>query len=266
MTGERRWFITGISSGIGQALAHAALAAGDSVIGTARDDNTIARFEESSPGRAIGIRLDVSRLADIAGAVDRALTHGPVDILVNNAGQSLFGAFEEVPVEEARALFDVNVFGPWALARAMLPHFRARGAGQFVHVSSGCGLNGTPGLSAYCASKFALEGFSETLALEIAGFGLRVMIVEPGAVATRFISHGTREAGSPIEAYAALSGSGKAMLEGYYATAASTPESVADAIMAALAAPEPPLRLLVGDDGRPAVLQKADHLRMIAGG
>lgn len=261
---RRRWLITGISSGIGQALAAAALARGDHVVGTARDDATLARF--GALDRATALRADMSDLAQVRALVDQAIAVGPVDILVNNAGQSLFGAFEETSVEEVRALFDVNVLGPWALAQAILPHFRARGSGTIVQISSGCGLNGTPGLSGYCASKFALEGFTEALAQEVAGFGIHTMLVEPGAIATRFISHGTREAAARIPDYAFLSGQGKAALDGYYAAAASPPESVAAAILAALDRDELPLRLLIGDDMRGPVGDKAIAFAALAAG
>lgn len=256
----RRWFITGVSSGIGAALAQAALARGDSVVGVARDPEAVRRFEALAPGRTEGVRLDVSHPAEVAAAVARAIEGGPLDVVVSNAGQSLFGAFEEVSIGEARALFDVNVFGPWAVAQAVLPHFRARGGGQLVHISSGCGVSGMPGLSAYCASKFALEGFSEAMAGEIAAFGVRLMLVEPGAVATRFISHGTREAGRRMPEYGFLSGQGKAPLDAYYQDAAASPESVAAAILKALDQAEPPLRLVLGEDVRPGVREKGAKL------
>ena len=263
-TGGRRWLITGISSGIGAALADAAFRRGDSVIGMSRDGEALSRFEAQAPGRALGLRLDMADSAQVEAIAERLDDIGPVDILVNNAGQSLFGAFEEVSIAEARALFDVNLFGPWALTRALLPHFRAQGKGTIVQISSGCGLSGTPGLSAYCASKFALEGLTETLAQEVAAFGIRTMLVEPGAIATRFISHGTRDAGVRIPAYDFLSGQGKAALEDYYATAASPPERVADTIIAALDQDQLPLRLLVGDDLRYPVRKKATALAALA--
>ena len=127
-------------------------------------------------------------------------------------------------------------------------------------MSSGSGLMGSPGISAYCASKFALEGMSESLAYEIAPFGIKLMIVEPGAVATRFISHGTHDTERRMPEYAALSGGGKAALEGYYATAAASPESVAQTILAAIDSPEPPLRLIVGEDVRQPFRAKAEQL------
>ena len=258
MATAKRWLITGISSGIGQALATAALARGDHVVGTARDEAALAHFGVQE--RAIALRADMGDTAQVRALAGQAIAVGPIDILVNNAGQSLFGAFEETSVEEVRALLDVNVLGPWALTQAMLPHFRAHGRGTIIQLSSGCGLNGMAGLSGYCASKFALEGFTEALAQEVAGFGIRTMLVEPGAIATRFISHGTREAAGRMPEYGFLSGQGKAALDGYYATAANPPETVADAILAALDRDELPLRLPVGDDMQAAVRHKAAAL------
>ena len=266
MVGQKHWFITGISSGIGAALAKAVLERGDRVTGTARSAEARAQFEGLAPGRAHGILLDMADQAGLEAAAASAWREAPVDVLVNNAGQSLFGAFEEVSAEETRKLFEVNVFGPWTLTRAMLPLMRERGTGTVVQLSSGCGLYGLAGLSAYCASKFALEGFSEALAQEVAGFGLKVMIVEPGAVATRFISHGTKEATQRLDSYGFVSGQGKSILDAYYETGAVSPESVARDILAALDGPEVPLRLLLGTDNKGGVLAKLNAIKALAEG
>ena len=258
-----RWFITGISSGIGEALARVALDRGDTVIGIARDAAALDAFEALS-GQAIPVALDIARHEDVPAAVEAAFAHGPVDVVVNNAGRSVFGAFEETSVAEAKALFDVNVFGTWAVTQAALPRLRAQGHGTIVNLSSGCGINGMAGLSAYCASKFAIEGFTEALAQEVAAFGLKVMLVEPGAIATRFISHGTQDAGTRLPEYAFLSASGKTVLDAYYESAASPPESVADAILAAIDSGAPPLRLVVGADMKAGVTAKAEQLAALA--
>jgi len=240
----RNWFITGTSSGIGAALAQAALAAGDTVVGTVRRPRRITTFEALAPGRAHALLLDVDHLDDIAGAVQAAVDRlGTIDIVVNNAGRSIFGAVEETGLDEAADLMRTNLLAPMAVMQAFLPHFRARGSGLFINMSSGCGLFGTPGVGAYCASKFALEGLSETVAAEAAGFGVKVLLVEPGAVATRFISHGTQDVRKRLSAYEALSGRGKAALAVYYESAAERPESVATAILAALDGGDIPLRL-----------------------
>ena len=266
MSETKRWLITGVSSGIGSALAEAVLKRGDFIIGCARGEAHVAKFDALAPGQTKGVQLDLSRIETIQPAVDKILADGPVDVLVNNAGQSIYGAFEEISVSEMKALFDVNVFGPWALAQAILPHMRERGSGQLIHMSSGCGLIGMGGLSAYCASKHALEGFSESMAQEIGAFGIKLLLVEPGAVATKFISHGTREAARRMPEYSFISGTGKSGLEGYYASAASSPEEVVTAIFAALDSPEPPLRVIVGDDLRGTLHGKGEQLLQLADG
>ena len=260
----RNWLVTGVSSGIGKALAQAALDRGDVVVGTARSDEDVAAFAALAPGRSHGLRLDVDRLEDIPAGVARAVAlTGGIDIAVNNAGRSLFGAVEEVAVDEVRALFETNFIGPLAVMQALLPHFRERGGGIFISMSSGCGFYGTPGLGAYSASKFALEGLSETLAAETAGFGIKMMIVEPGAISSRFISHATGEAARRLPDYAFLSGSGKEALNAYYETGAEPAESVAEAVLAALDQPELPAKLVLGRDNRATIKAKLEAMQSL---
>jgi len=243
---QNNWFITGVSSGIGRALAATLLERGAQVAGTVRRDRDRAAFEALGPGKARGFVLDVADTAAVPGVIQAVLDEfGQVDVAVNNAGQSLWGAVEETAIAEARALFDTNVFGPMAVMHAFLPHFRARGKGQFINLSSGCGLFPVSGCGVYSASKFALEALSEAVANETAGFGVRVLIVEPGAVATQFISHGTAESSLKNEAYAGLTGGGKATMDAWY-QGASSAQDVADAILAAIERETPPLRLAVG--------------------
>lgn len=260
MSDSRRWFITGVSSGIGRAIAEAAINRGDTVVGCARKADDVARFEGLSP-RAEGIQLDVTQPEAVKQAVDKAIADGPLDIVVNNAGQSLYGAFEEIALDELRSLFDVNVFGPWLVAQAVLPHFRERGSGHLVHISSGMGLFSMPGLSAYSATKFALEGFSEGLAMEVAQFGIKVLLVEPGAVAGKFISHGTGEVASRLPEYEWLSGKGKEPLQAFYDEVKTSPKQVADAILAAIDNPAQALRMPIGEDMRESVRMKAEQLK-----
>lgn len=261
---SKAWFITGVGSGIGRALADAAVGRGDTVVGTARTQAQADAFAAVKPGMSHGLALDMDDHDAVPGVVDRALAlaGGRIDIAVNNAGRSLWAAIEEVPMAEAKALFATNVFGPLAVMQAFIPHFRAHGGGTFVNVSSGCGLFGVPGIGTYCGSKFALEGISETAAMELAAFGVHMMIVEPGAVQTNFISQGTREVGTRAGNYAYVDG-GKAMLDDYYATGALSAESVAGQILAALDTDKPPLRLIVGDDVRAGLRAKMEGLAQI---
>lgn len=243
---RNNWFITGVSSGIGRALAETLLERGAQVAGTVRRKTELAAFEALAPGHARGYLLDVADTVATPGIVSAVLTEfGRVDVVVNNAGQSLWGAVEETAISEARALFETNVFGAMAVMHAFLPHFRSRGYGQFINVSSGCGLFPVSGCGVYSASKFALEALSEAVANETSGFGVRVMLVEPGAVATRFISNNTTEASLKNEAYAGLTGGGKATMDPWYQGAMSS-QSVADAILTAIEGDDPPLRLAIG--------------------
>lgn len=245
--GARTWFITGISSGIGEALAEAALSAGERVAGTVRRDGDGARLTAAFPETFRTPKMDVTKPDDVQRAVSAAqAAFGGIDVVVLNAGRSLFGAVEETSEDEARVLFDVNVFGALAIARAVLPEMRARGAGKIVAMSSGCGLSAVPGLGLYSASKFALEGMMEALAVEVAPFGVQVMLVEPGAVSTRFISGATSDVSGKLAAYPGFA-AGKGALEAYYAKA-TPPSVVATQIRAALASETPPLRLIT-DDG-----------------
>jgi NAD(P)-dependent dehydrogenase (short-subunit alcohol dehydrogenase family) len=263
----RKWLVTGVSGGIGRALAEAALDRGDVVVGVARRDGDVADFAALAPGRSHGLLLDVDRLDAIGPTVEQAIAlAGGIDIAVNNAGRSLFGAVEEVAADEVRGLFETNFFAPLAVMQALLPHYRERGGGTFVTMSSGCGFYGTPGLGVYSASKFALEGLSETLAAETAGFGVKMMIVEPGAVNSRFISHGTSEAAQRLPVYAGLSGGGKHVLDAYYETGAESAESVAEAVLAALDQPELPAKLILGRDNRATIKAKLEAMQPLVEG
>lgn len=262
----RNWFITGVSSGIGAALSRAVLARGDSVVGTVRRADALAPFEAQAPGRAHALMLDLEHPGAIAPAVASAIAAtGGIDVVVNNAGRSHYAALEEISLADAQGLFAANVFGPMQVMQAFLPHFRARQGGTFVNLSSGCGLFGVPGLSAYCASKFALEGVSESLAAEVAPFGIRVMLVEPGAVSGQFISQGTGETAARLPEYAAVTGMGKAAFDEMYATMADSPDTVAQAILGALDGGDPPLRLVVGDTVKYGARMKGEAFLALAG-
>jgi NAD(P)-dependent dehydrogenase (short-subunit alcohol dehydrogenase family) len=182
-TGDRAWLITGASSGFGRAIAETALARGDSV--TAASHRTDALSDLAQNERAHVVSLDVTDAVQRAAAVSETLERfGRIDVLVNNAGRTQVGAVEESSDEELRALFELHFFAPAALTRAVMPHMRERGGGAIVQMSSVGGRVTAPGFGAYCATEFALEGFTETLRDEVAGFGIHTVIVEPGALRT----------------------------------------------------------------------------------
>jgi NAD(P)-dependent dehydrogenase (short-subunit alcohol dehydrogenase family) len=244
---DRVWLITGASSGFGRAIADAALARGDAVVATAR--NVDALEDLAARERAHPVRLDVTdaeqRDATVAEAVER---FGRIDVLVNNAGRTQVGAVEETTDEELRALFDLHFFGPAALTRAVLPHMRRQGGGAIVQMSSVGGQVTAPGFGAYCATKFALEGLTETLRDEVAAFGIRTLIVEPGAFRTGLFRRDAAYESEAMPEYADTVGPTRDYVRGNHGLQPGDPVKAADAILRALDASDPPLRLVLGAD------------------
>ena len=198
---EQVWLITGASTGFGRVLAETVLARGGRVVATARDVSAVKDLVERAPERVLAARLDVTDPASVRQAVDAAIAgFGQIDVVVNNAGHGLVGALEELADEHIRAVMATNVFGAMAVTRAVLPHMRARRQGCIVQMSSVGGVVGNPGHAIYATSKFALEGMSEALAGEVAPFGIRVLIVEPGPFRTEFAGRSMTFA-EPIDDY-----------------------------------------------------------------
>ncbi|MFD2416334.1 oxidoreductase [Amycolatopsis pigmentata] len=183
----RVWLITGTSTGFGRTLAETVLARGGRVVATARDVSAVKDLAERAPEQVLTARLDVTDEGSVHRAVEAAIARfGRIDVVVNNAGHGLVGALEELSGEQVREVMETNVFGVMTVTRAVLPHMRARRHGCFVQMSSVGGVVGNPGHAIYATSKFALEGMSEALAGEVAPFGIRVVIVEPGPFRTEF--------------------------------------------------------------------------------
>jgi NAD(P)-dependent dehydrogenase (short-subunit alcohol dehydrogenase family) len=245
--GERVWLITGASSGFGRAIAEAALERGDSVAVTAR--RTDALSELGPTDRVHSVALDVTdaagRDAAVAEAADR---FGRIDVLVNNAGRTQVGAVEETTDEELRSLFDLHFFAPAALTRAVLPHMRRQGGGAIVQISSVGGQVTAPGFGAYCATKFALEGLTEALRDEVAEFGIRTLIVEPGAFRTGLFRPQAAYISDEMPEYADTVGPTRAYVRDGHGAQPGDPVKAAEAILTALDADEPPLRLVLGAD------------------
>ncbi|MFE1591559.1 SDR family oxidoreductase [Nocardia sp. NPDC058705] len=243
-TASRVWFITGASRGLGRAFAEAALAAGDRVAVAARTRSALDELAAAHPDRVLPLTLDVTDRDAVHEAVDAAVAHfGRLDIVVNNAGTLSMGMIEEFTEAEARAQFEVNFFGALWVSQAVLPHLRAQRSGHIVQVSSIGGLAGFPLSGMYAASKFALEGMSEALAMEAAEFGVRVSILQPGGYWTDLYSAMTNT--TPIDAYAPL----RAQLEAQWAEGSidSEPALAAQTLLTLVDAEEPPLRLLLGN-------------------
>src|ERR1700761_278150 len=181
------WLITGVSAGLGRALAEAALARGDKVAGTVRKPADLAAFEAMAPGRAIGFIADMADADTVRAAVDGAeAALGGIDVLVGNAGYGLVGAVEETSLAELRAQFEVNVFGPMVAIQSALAHFRRRKRGHVITVTSVSGVATWAGTGVYCGSKHALEGVTRTLAEEVAELGIKVTNIEPGGLRTDY--------------------------------------------------------------------------------
>ncbi len=242
------WLITGVSSGLGKALAAAVIAAGGTVAGTVRNEAAKKAFETSLPGRAHGFVMDVRDAAAISATVTAVEKLGPLDVLVNNAGFGLMGAIEEVSLPEARNQFEVNVFGPLALIQAVLPAMRARKAGTIVNVTSVSGLATWQGTGVYCASKFALEAIGETLGDEVAPLGIKVMNVEPGGMRTDYASRSLARAEKKLADYHDTAHSSERILAGHAGHESGDPAKMAAHILAAVNSGTPPRNLLLGAD------------------
>lgn len=245
MSEPRKWMITGVTSGFGRAIAEAALAAGDGVVAAVRRPEALAELAD----RVSVVRLDTTDIASMPGVVDEVLgRHDRIDVLVNNAGRGHLGAVEEATDPELRALMDLHFFGPAALTRLVIAHMRGRGSGDIVQMSSMGGRTTFPGVGAYSATKYALEGWSEALAAEVAPFGIRVMIVEPGAFRTGFNNAGAIMTSEPLEAYADQLEPLRRTFEEQAGQQPGDPAKAAAAIIRALAADHPPLHLVLGSD------------------
>lgn len=241
------WFITGCSSGLGRALADAALARGDRVVATARDPGRLADLTLAYPTTCHALALDVTQPAQVAAAVPAALAaFGAVDVLVNNAGCGLVAAIEETTDDEIARQFDVNFLGALRVTRAFLPHFRSRRAGQVVFLSAAAAIANYPGFGVYGATKRALEGAAESLAQEGRPFGLKVTILQPGPFRTDFIGRSLAHAAHPLADYDGTRGKFARYLASVDGQQPGDPAQAAAAILAAVSAERPPLRLVLG--------------------
>lgn len=247
------WLITGASSGFGLALTHAAVAAGDVVVATARRPEMLTELVNAQPDRIETVELDVTDHMQIDQVVaDVVARHGRIDALVNNAGRTHVGAAEETTDDELRALFDVHLFGPATLVRAVLPHMRSRRSGAIVQMSSLGGQMSFAGFAAYSATKFALEGYSEALAAEVEPFGISVLIVEPGSFRTGLFQASSQSAETAT--YTDTVGVTRHMIQTRHGNQPGDPAKAAAAILTALKADPVPLRLPLGGDAVGAIL------------
>lgn len=261
MTASKTFFITGVSSGFGQALAREALAAGHRVIGTVRNDEARNRFEALHPERAYARLLDVTDFAAIGAVVDEVESSlGPIDVLVNNAGYGHEGVMEESPLEDLRRQFDVNVFGAVAVIKAFLPHFRTRRRGHIINITSMGGFITMPGITYYCGSKFALEGISEALGKELKPLGIAVTAVAPGSFRTEWAGRSMVRSPRSIADYDALFDPIRQAREDKHGKQPGDPRKAAQAMLALVASEAPPAHLLLGSDALTLVRKKQKEL------
>ncbi|WLI37102.1 oxidoreductase [Pseudomonas sp. FP818] len=258
MRADKTIFITGVSSGFGQALAKEALAQGHRVIGTVRSESSLATFQALLPERAHGVVLDVTHFnaidAVVAAVEDQ---YGPVDVLVNNAGYGHEGVFEESSLEEMRRQFDVNVFGAVAMTKAFVPFFRQRRAGHILNITSMGGYITMPGIAYYCGSKFALEGISDTLNKELAPFNIFVTAVAPGSFRTDWAGRSMQRTPRSISDYDATFDPVRKAREEKSGLQLGDPQKAARAMMTIITSPNPPAQLLLlGSDALALVRDK----------
>jgi NAD(P)-dependent dehydrogenase (short-subunit alcohol dehydrogenase family) len=196
------WLVTGASSGLGEALTQAIIAKGDKVVATFRKEEQAKAFTDQYPEAGLGVVMDVTNMQQVKAAVQQTVAaFGDIGVLVNNAGYGTVGAIEEFSLEEVRQQMETNFFGALAVTKEVLPLMRAQKAGHIVQLSSVSGIRALGGFGVYNASKFALEGFSEALAQEVAPFNIRVTIVEPGPFRTQFAGGSIKMPETRIEAY-----------------------------------------------------------------
>ncbi|PRE69587.1 short-chain dehydrogenase/reductase [Burkholderia multivorans] len=257
MASNRILLITGVSSGFGRALAQAALEAGHTVVGTVRSEQAAREFEALGAPRAVARVLDVTDFDAIEGVVaEIERTVGAIDVLVNNAGYGHEGVMEESPLSELRRQFDVNVFGAVAMMKAVLPFMRMRRRGHIVNITSMGGHITMPGLTYYCGSKFALEGISDALRQEVAPLGIAMTAVAPGSFRTDWAGRSMVRTPRSIADYDGLFDPVRAARVARSGKQPGDPHKAARAILAVLAAEQPPAHLLLGSDALGLVTQR----------
>jgi NAD(P)-dependent dehydrogenase (short-subunit alcohol dehydrogenase family) len=241
------WFITGCSTGFGRELAKLVLDRGYRAVITAREPSKILDLKVGHEGRALILELDVTDKAEVAEAVKRAESvFGSIDVLVNNAGFGYVGAVEESDESEVRAMVETNFFGLARMINVVLPGMRRRRRGSIVNVSSIGGLVGFPGVGYYNATKFAVEGLSESLAKEVAPLGIKVLLVEPGPFRTDWAGRSLKKASQQIPEYVQTAGAFRERITGRSGKQAGDPVRAGEAIIKALESDNPPLHLVLG--------------------
>lgn len=247
MTSKPVWFITGCSTGFGRELAQYTLSLGYPTVVTARNPVQVEDIAKGHEDNALVLKLDVTKPEEVAAAVKAAEARfGRIDVLVNNAGIGYFGSLEESDLAEARKMFDINIWGLMDMTRAALPGMRKQRSGTVVNISSIGGLRGFPAVGFYNATKFAVEGLSEALSKEVAHLGIKVLIVEPSGFRTDWAGRSANEASETIEDYRPSAGERMRQIREASGNQPGDPVKAVQAIVKAVEANDPPLRLLLG--------------------
>ena len=258
----RRWFITGISSGLGKTLAQNVMDSGDFVIGTFRNQEQVDEFNKQNPDRGYSVKLDLTKHHEIKEVLQGVISRfNGVDILVNNAGYGFAGAIEETSMQEARDVFEANFFGTMKVTKAFLPTMRKAGKGHIVQISSHAGIKAFAGFGIYNASKFALEGFSEALAQEVEPFGIRVSIVEPGPFRTNFAGTSLSKASIVIDEYAETAGIFREKLIQVNGKQEGDPHKASKAIIDLVNSKNPTLRMPLGKTALMTISMKLESVQ-----
>jgi NAD(P)-dependent dehydrogenase (short-subunit alcohol dehydrogenase family) len=256
MSTPKTWFVTGASQGLGLTLVKRLLREGHQVAATSRNKDSLAQAVCTDSAAFLPLQVDLASDASVRQGIEQTIsTFGSLDVIVNNAGYGIGGSIEELTDAETRQAFDVNVFGALNVIRQALPHLRAAGAGHIINISSIAALAGATGWAMYAATKSALSSFSEVLAQDVANFGIKVTVVEPGAFRTNFLTtESLTMPQQPIAAYEAIRASHAKYLQ-MNGAQAGDPEKAAAAIIQITTEPTPPLHLLLGQDA----YQRANH-------
>lgn len=256
------WFITGCSTGFGRNLAQEVLQKGDKVAVTARNPDDVKDIVSQYPATAIAIQLDVTKPEQVKAAVQQAKKHfGTIDVLVNNAGIGYFGAIEESEEEEIRRMFEINFFGLASVTNAVLPIMRAQRSGHIVNISSVGGLVAFPGVGFYNATKFAVTGYSEALAKEVAALGIKVTVVAPSGFRTDWAGRSANNTKIVIDDYAATAHANQNTIRGYSGNQPGDPVRAAKAIVKAVESATPPVRLMLGAGALKGIRNKIVELQ-----
>ncbi|GAB3262056.1 SDR family NAD(P)-dependent oxidoreductase [Larkinella harenae] len=263
MDTQKVWFVTGASKGLGLSLVKQLLNGGYKVAATSRNAEELSRAVGSADG-FLPLAVDLKTEASVADAIAKTVAYfGQLDVVVNNAGYGLLGSLEELTDEEARENFDVNVFGSLNVIRQALPHLRQQHSGHIFNLSSIGGFNGSfPGFGIYCATKFAVEGFSESLATELKSFGIHVTIVEPGYFRTEFLTADSLGVSkNQLDAYQSVRDSQQAHQNQINGNQPGDPEKAVAALIRVASEANPPLHLFLGQDAYDLAYQKIEAVR-----